>query len=217
MVALNGRGGTDPGVDFHDRQFIDSCSRVISTILGELFVKIAGSYYVVGGNSDNSNEAIRRRRTSVSASAGFNYPDLYKPERLKELVDIFDCEVAAANPELFARWDDYRRNPEKPRAPQEISALLVAVAGHVSQFVTRLFGIESEVDTLAAATADQNPIFRFKVDFVRRRVIPALKKISAPQIRQSWRPHVRKLLRRPRRKRDESSIPKWPPPSPLLI
>src|SRR5207244_1906648 len=106
---------------------------------------------------------------------GFNYLDLYKPERLKELLDVFDCDVAAANSELFAAWDDYRNHPEKPRTATEISALLVAMSGQLSQFVTKLFGIESEVEALAAATADQDPVFRFKVDFVRRRVLPSLK------------------------------------------
>src|SRR6516162_6281031 len=107
---------------------------------------------------------------------GFTYPDLYKPERLKELLDVFDCELAVSNPELFASWDDYRNHPEKSRTAPQISALLVAVAGHVSAFLTRLFGIEKAVDALAAATADQDPVFRFKVDFVRRRVLPNLKK-----------------------------------------
>src|SRR5215467_11846576 len=110
----------------------------------------------------------------------FTYPDLYKPERLKELLDIFDCEVLEANPELFASWDDYRNHPEKARSATEISALLVAMSAHVSQFLTRLFGVSAEVDALAAATADQDPVFRFKVDFVRRRVIPNLKKIGPP-------------------------------------
>jgi NADPH-dependent glutamate synthase beta subunit-like oxidoreductase/NAD(P)H-flavin reductase len=108
----------------------------------------------------------------------FKYSDLYKPERLKELLDVFDCEVAAANPELFATWDDYRNHPEKPRKAPEISALLVAMAAQVSAFLTKMFGIAREADALAAATADQDPIFRFKVDFVRRRVLPTLKKIT---------------------------------------
>jgi NAD(P)H-flavin reductase/NADPH-dependent glutamate synthase beta subunit-like oxidoreductase len=112
--------------------------------------------------------------------SGFAYPDLYKPERLKELLDVFDCDLAAANPELFAAWDDYRNHPEKTRTAPEISALLVAVAGHVSTFLTKLFVIQPAVDALAAATADQNPVFRFKVDFVRRRVLPSLKKIAVP-------------------------------------
>src|SRR5215831_5101585 len=123
----------------------------------------------------------------------FEYSDLYKPERLKELLDVFDCEVAGANPELFATWDDYRNHPDKPRSAPEISALLVAMAEHVSQFLTRMFGIGSEVDVLAAATADQNPVFRFKIDFVRRRVIPALKKITPPADPQLLESEIRNL------------------------
>jgi NADPH-dependent glutamate synthase beta subunit-like oxidoreductase/NAD(P)H-flavin reductase len=112
--------------------------------------------------------------------AGFEYSDLYRPERLKELADVFECEVAAANQELFAAWDDYRNHPEKPRKAPEISALLVAMSEYLSRFVTKMFGIANEVEALAAATADQDPVFRFKIDFVRRRVIPSLKKISVP-------------------------------------
>src|SRR5262245_23731121 len=111
---------------------------------------------------------------------GISYSDLFDPERLKELQNIFDAELSAANPELYASWDGYRRNPAQPRTAVEISALLVGVAGHVSRFVARLFQIEAEVSALAAGTSDQTPVFRFKVDFVRRRVLPALRKISIP-------------------------------------
>jgi NADPH-dependent glutamate synthase beta subunit-like oxidoreductase len=112
---------------------------------------------------------------------GFTYPDLFEPNRLKDLHDVFLTQMAQANPELAQAWDNYRRNPGNPRTPVEISALLVGVASHVSQFVIRLFGIEREAAALAAATADQSPVFRFKIDFVRRRVLPALKKIAIPQ------------------------------------
>ena len=112
---------------------------------------------------------------------GISYSDLFDPDRLKDLLNVFDAELAAANPELFASWDSYRRGPAQPRTPVEISALLVGVAGHVSSFVARLFQIEAEAAALADATSDQNPVFRFKIDFVRRRVLPALKKISVPQ------------------------------------
>ena len=84
---------------------------------------------------------------------GFTYPDLYKSERLKELLDVFDCEVAASNTELFAAWDNYRNAPEKPRTEPQISALLVAMAGRLSEFLTRLFGITTEAGALATATA----------------------------------------------------------------
>ena len=125
--------------------------------------------------------------------AGFTYPDLYKSERLKELFDIFDCEVAVANPELFASWDDYRNHPEKPRTAPEVSALLVAMAAQVSGFLTRFFGIPAETEALAAATADQDPVFRFKIDFVRRRVIPNLKKIAPPSDPQALEAEIKQL------------------------
>jgi NADPH-dependent glutamate synthase beta subunit-like oxidoreductase/NAD(P)H-flavin reductase len=111
---------------------------------------------------------------------GISYCDLFEPDRLKELHKIFDAELAAANPELFAAWDSYRSSPAHPRKPEEISALLVGVAGHVSRFLSRLFRVEAEAEALAGKTADQSPVFRFKIDFVRRRVLPALKKIAVP-------------------------------------
>src|SRR5437762_2743674 len=98
--------------------------------------------------------------------AGFTYPDLYESDRLRDLLNVFDAEVAADNPELFSKWDAYRRDPGGARTSVEISALLVAMAGYVSRFVIRLFGIEAEAEALAAATADQNPVFRFKIDFI---------------------------------------------------
>src|SRR5262249_18671047 len=73
-----------------------------------------------------------------------------------------------------------RRDPASLRTAVEISALLIGVSSHVSQFLVRLFGIEKENADLAIRTMNQDPIFRFKVDFVRRRVLPSLKRISIP-------------------------------------
>ena len=116
---------------------------------------------------------------------GFTYPDLFEPNRLKDLHDVFLAQLVQANPELSEAWENYRQHPGNPKTPVETSALLVGVAAHVSQFVIRLFGIESEAAALAAATADQTPVFRFKIDFVRRRVLPALKTIAAPSDAES--------------------------------
>src|SRR5262245_41620263 len=96
---------------------------------------------------------------------GISYSDLFDPDHLKELHNIFNAELAAVNPELFASWNEYRSNPAQTKTPVEISALLVGVADHVSRFLVRLFQIDAEAEALATATADQNPVFRFKVDF----------------------------------------------------
>ena len=105
---------------------------------------------------------------------GFAYPDLRDPERLRALHDVFLQELAAADCTLAARWDAYRAAPAGV-VPVERSALLVEMAPRVSAFVARLFGVERELAAMRAATLAQDPIFRFKVDFVRRRVLPMKK------------------------------------------
>ena len=124
-----------------------------------------------------TNVSVPELRLGVS---GFEYPDLFKPERLKQLSELFDQELSSENPELYSRWDLYRRNPELVQNPVEVSALLISVSGYVSRFVIRLFGVESQAEALAKATAGQDPVFRFKIDFVRRRVLPVLKKLVIP-------------------------------------
>jgi NADPH-dependent glutamate synthase beta subunit-like oxidoreductase/NAD(P)H-flavin reductase len=107
---------------------------------------------------------------------GFTYPDLFDPHRLKDLYERFDLEIETRSPDLHRRWAVYRHAPESGHTPQQISDLLVEMGAQVSAFLVRLFRIEEEVGRLALATAEQDPVFRFKVDFVRRRVLPALKK-----------------------------------------
>ncbi len=118
--------------------------------------------------------------TCLLGVEGFQYPDLFDANRLKSLFEVFDQKLAADNPELHSRWTAYCQAPESNASAVEVSALLVGISGHVSRFLIQLFRIENEAAGLAAATADQDPIFRFKVDFVRRRVLPALKKIEVP-------------------------------------
>ena len=121
---------------------------------------------------------------------GFSYPDLCQPDRLRALHDRFDDEVRQAAPAFWARWDDYRRSPDAARPATETSALLVEMAAHVSAFVARLFGVESELAAIREDTRRQDPLFRFKVDFVRRRVLPMLKgrrSRAAPRTGSGWR------------------------------
>jgi NADPH-dependent glutamate synthase beta subunit-like oxidoreductase/NAD(P)H-flavin reductase len=106
---------------------------------------------------------------------GFTYADLYRPERLRDLHDTFLREVGDADADLRRRWDEYRAAPDAPRPAADVSLLFVRMAPHLSRFLARMFGIDAEVRGLAAATAEQDALFRFKADFVRRRVLPLLK------------------------------------------
>ena len=116
---------------------------------------------------------------------GYTFADLHEPERLASLHERFCEEVSAADPALWREWDAYRQAPDAPWPPVTLSNLLIAMAPHVSRFVRRLFEVDAPMSALVAATRVQDDLFRFKVDFVRRRALPLLKNgatvVSTPE------------------------------------
>jgi len=106
---------------------------------------------------------------------GFSYPDLYSPARLQDLYERFCRGVAAADPAFWAEWDAYRSAPDAPRSPVQVSDLIVRMAPHVSRFVQTVFRVDGAAGDLRARTHDLDELFRFKVDFVRKRSLPLIK------------------------------------------
>ena len=117
--------------------------------------------------------------TTELAIRPYTFADLHDPERLASLYERFCEEVQAEHPALWQNWDGFRRSPGRPLPAIELSNLLIAMASHVSRFVTRLFDIERSADSLTASTHRLDELFRFKVDFVRRRALPLLKGMKA--------------------------------------
>ena len=113
--------------------------------------------------------------TSVLGISGYSFDDLHDPERLSSLYERFCEQVSADNPALWQEWEAYRRAPDAPRPPVALSNLLIAMAAHVGAFVRRLFDVDRPARAIADATRAQDDLFRFKVDFVRRRALPLLK------------------------------------------
>jgi NADPH-dependent glutamate synthase beta subunit-like oxidoreductase/NAD(P)H-flavin reductase len=111
---------------------------------------------------------------------GYTFGDLHDSERLASLYDRFCEEVRAADAALWSEWDGYRRAPDAPRPPIALSSLLVRMAPHLSRFVTRLFQDQASASAILGSTRAQDDLFRFKVDFVRRRVLPLVKGGGAP-------------------------------------
>jgi len=126
--------------------------------------------------------------------SGFTYADLYQPDRLRDLHDVFLRDLEQAEPDLRRIWDEYRQAPDAPRPATEVSLLYVRMAPYVSRFVARLFGVEAALAAVAAATRAQDDLFRFKVDFVRRRVLPLLKGGAAVALGDNDERRVRQLL-----------------------
>src|SRR5262245_26819241 len=113
--------------------------------------------------------------TSALGVPGYSFSDLHDPERLASLYERFCEQVAADDPALWSDWHAYRQSPDAPRPPIALSNLLIAMAPHVSRFLTRLFDVDRPLASMTHATRAQDDLFRFKVDFVRRRALPLLK------------------------------------------
>ncbi len=125
---------------------------------------------------------------------GFRYADLHVPERLRDLHGVFAREAATADPALWAEWSAYAAAPDAPRPATEISDLVVRMAPHVSRFLGRLFRIESAMAAAETGTRALDTLFRFKVDFVRRRVLPSVKGGLAPMLAEADAVIVDRLL-----------------------
>jgi NADPH-dependent glutamate synthase beta subunit-like oxidoreductase/NAD(P)H-flavin reductase len=106
---------------------------------------------------------------------GYTFADLHETARLASLYERFCEEAQAADPAFWREWDAYRQAPDAPRPALAVSNLLVGMAPYVSRFLRRLFDVDAPAAALAQSTRAQDDLFRFKVDFVRRRALPLLK------------------------------------------
>ncbi len=107
--------------------------------------------------------------------SGFAFADLYRVDRLPALTAAFHAALEKAAPELAARFEAYRKGergegPAHGLKPPQESQLLVEVAGQLSAFLGRLFGVEAEREQLRRSVTDENPRFDLKRDFMAKRV-----------------------------------------------
>ena len=107
--------------------------------------------------------------------SGYTFADLHDAERLRSLHDRFFEELFTADPDLWRDWDAYRQAPGAAMPPVTLSNLLIAMARRLSPFIARLFQVGSDAAAISAWTSAEDALFRFKVDFVRRRALPLLK------------------------------------------
>ena len=101
---------------------------------------------------------------------GFSFEDLYRPRGLRRLAERFDEQLAADEPELFKAFEAYRKSGGESLTGPAESELLIRVSRHVSAFITRLFGLETDTDRLARHLKGELPLFDFKREFISRRV-----------------------------------------------
>ncbi|MEO8203740.1 MAG: FAD-dependent oxidoreductase [Betaproteobacteria bacterium] len=105
---------------------------------------------------------------------GFSFADLYDRNALVRVDTAFVDFLREGDAPLADRLVAARLDPAALAAKAE-SELLIAVAPHVEDFVTRLFGIESEMQALAARHHELAPLFTVKRLFVQRRAVHKVK------------------------------------------
>ncbi|WP_245776200.1 FAD-dependent oxidoreductase [Pajaroellobacter abortibovis] len=108
---------------------------------------------------------------------GYQYADLFLPERLEALYHEFNRRLSAQAPDLCEQLEAYRRGVSLE--PPVLSQLLIETGRYVSAFIACLFQIESEVDALRTCIIADNPIWQFSQAFVKKRLLK-------PQAGQAW-------------------------------
>lgn len=99
----------------------------------------------------------------------FSYSDLYKPEKLEQLLNVFDDSVKAHDKDLFSRYSDYRKTQGKDLKPEEISEILVEMGPYVGKFVATLFNVEQERENKAKIiTSEFDSEFFFRKEVVSK-------------------------------------------------
>jgi NADPH-dependent glutamate synthase beta subunit-like oxidoreductase/NAD(P)H-flavin reductase len=109
-------------------------------------------------------------RTIPAPGFGCTFEDLYAREGLLRLDQRFLAGLKEADAALHGELARARAAPAA-LAPKQESALLLALAPHLEQFIARLFGIETEVRALAAEHHRLSPLYQVKRQFVQRKAM----------------------------------------------
>lgn len=113
---------------------------------------------------------------------GFTYGDLYAPERLADLLQVFDAALQDDDPALFDEFVSYRLHQGEGLTAPQRSALLVRLAPHMGQFVARLFGVEAERGAKMGETQREfAAVFTY-----RREIVQAVDKLFRVEDQARW-------------------------------
>lgn len=129
------------------------------------------------------HEAVRTHSTTdfQLGIEGFHYSDVYRLDKLHQLYDIFYDWLAKTSPEVFDRYAHYRKDRGEGWKPQDISQVIIDAGRYLDSFIGILFQTGDEQVTLQKSVLVQKPIFRFKKDFLQRRVWKKFKPEDAPK------------------------------------
>src|SRR5919109_5171686 len=109
---------------------------------------------------------------------GLRFEDLYAPAGLARIDSLFVSHLRAADEGLAGRLMAARAEPSALDNKAE-SALIIAAAAHLDDFLGELFGIEGELGALRKQHTDLAPLYSVKRLFVQRRALKAHNEAAA--------------------------------------
>jgi NADPH-dependent glutamate synthase beta subunit-like oxidoreductase/NAD(P)H-flavin reductase len=109
---------------------------------------------------------------------GLRFEDLYDPAGLARIDGLFVDHLRASDEGLAGRLMAARAEPASVDAKAE-SALIIAAAAHVDDFLGELFGIKDELGALRKQHTDLAPLYSVKRLFVQRRALKAHNEAAA--------------------------------------
>src|SRR5688572_2320423 len=90
---------------------------------------------------------------------GFTFDDLFSPQGLQRLDGAFLAELEKRDAALCQALLAQRQKRAAPECPAR-SAMLMAVAQHLGDFVARLYDVEKQRQQARQQVQEQGPIFR---------------------------------------------------------
>ncbi|BBA37436.1 oxidoreductase FAD/NAD(P)-binding domain-containing protein [Methylocaldum marinum] len=109
------------------------------------------------------------RRDFTLGIPGFDYRDLYDPDRLRALYEAFDQALEADDPEVYRAYDACRKDTEGKLPATELADALLRTAPYLGRFVARLFNVEAEREAQRSAAAREfESVFTYKNTVVKR-------------------------------------------------
>jgi NADPH-dependent glutamate synthase beta subunit-like oxidoreductase/NAD(P)H-flavin reductase len=129
---------------------------------------------------ENPRQAARAWNLQLGVP-GFKYADLNRVRRIESLDRAFFAELDKNEPDLASDFRAYRDSGGTDRNRLQEAELLIRVAPYAGAFLARLFRIEDEHDKLCDKIRDDDVIFKWKRQFLERRVLkspPPIERLS---------------------------------------
>jgi len=117
---------------------------------------------------------------NLALDFGFSFEDLYERDGLMRLDTAFLNFLGEADATLRVDLEAGRMNIKLPS--KECSQLLISIAPYLEDFLARLFGIETQIQSLVENHQELAPLYSCKRQFVQRRAVSKIKAEDAATI-----------------------------------